>query len=88
MTKQLACRCEDVTLAELTHAISLGHRDLESLKRYTGFATGWCQGRGCLTLCAQVLASHGGAVSQPTTPRPPVCPTALGDLAQLDPDLL
>lgn len=86
--KQLACRCEDVTLAELQHAIALGHRDLESLKRYTGFGTGWCQGRGCLAVCAQVLLESGGTVSQPTTPRPPVTPTALGDLACLDPDAL
>ena len=45
--KVLVCRCEDVTLHELEHAISLGHRDIESLKRYTGFGTGVCQGKSC-----------------------------------------
>jgi hypothetical protein len=34
-----------VTLVELEQAIELGHRDIESLKRYTGFGTGWCHWR-------------------------------------------
>jgi hypothetical protein len=38
--KVLVCRCEDVTLDEVEEAIAKGHRDLESVKRYTGFGTG------------------------------------------------
>jgi NAD(P)H-nitrite reductase large subunit len=84
--KQLVCRCEDVTLHELEHAIASGHRDVESLKRYTGFGTGWCQGKSCLALCARVLAQHGGDVGGGITPRPPFRPIALADLAAIDPD--
>ena len=85
--KVLVCRCEDVTLHELEHAISLGHRDIESLKRYTGFGTGVCQGKSCLTACARVLVQHGGDPGQGITPRPPYHPVMLCKLAGLDPDL-
>jgi len=81
--KILACRCEDVTLHELEEAIARGHSDVESLKRYTGFGTGWCQGKWCLSLCARVLADKGGDASRPFTPRPPYHPVALADLAAI-----
>ncbi len=84
--KVLVCRCEDVTLGELEHAISLGHRDIESLKRYTGFATGVCQGKSCLAECARVLHAHGGDPGQGITPRPPYHPATLAALAGIDPD--
>jgi len=58
--KEFVCRCEDVTRHELDRAIELGHRDIESLKRYTGFGTGHCQGKWCLALCARILAERGG----------------------------
>lgn len=83
MGKVLVCRCEDVTLHELEDAIARGHDDIESLKRYTGFGTGWCQGKSCVALCARVLTEKGGAAGLPITPRPPYHPLSLGDLAGL-----
>lgn len=83
MSKTLACRCEDVTLRDLEDAIARGHTDIESLKRYTGFGTGWCQGKGCVALCARLLVERGGTASLPITPRPPLHPVALRDLAGL-----
>jgi NAD(P)H-nitrite reductase large subunit len=83
VSKTLVCRCEDVTLHDLDEAIARGHTDIESLKRYTGFGTGWCQGRGCVALCARLLASRGGSAALPFTARPPLHPIALGDLAGL-----
>ncbi|HXX69588.1 MAG TPA: (2Fe-2S)-binding protein [Polyangiaceae bacterium] len=83
MTKILACRCEDVTLRDLDEAIARGYTDIESLKRYSGFGTGWCQGKGCVALCARRLAEKGGAAALPITPRPPIRPMALGDLVGL-----
>jgi bacterioferritin-associated ferredoxin len=83
VAKVLVCRCEDVTLHELEEAISRGHDDLESLKRYTGFGTGWCQGKSCVALCARLLVERGGCADMPFTPRPPFHPTALADLAGL-----
>ena len=79
----MVCRCEDVTLHELELAIARGHDDLESLKRYTGFGTGWCQGKSCVALCARVLAERGGSAAMPITPRPPFHPLMLADLAGL-----
>jgi NAD(P)H-nitrite reductase large subunit len=83
MSKTLACRCEDVTRHDLEEAIERGHADIESLKRYTGFGTGWCQGKGCVALCARLLVERGGSAALPITPRPPIHPVALGDLAGL-----
>lgn len=83
MTKALACRCEDVTVHDLEDAITRGHDDIESLKRYTGFGTGWCQGKWCVALCSRLLVERGGSAALPFTARPPVHPLALGDLAGL-----
>ena len=81
--KTLVCRCEDVTLHDLEDAIDRGHTDIESLKRYTGFGTGWCQGKGCVALCAQLLVDRGGSAALPFTARPPFHPIRLADLAGL-----
>jgi NAD(P)H-nitrite reductase large subunit len=81
--KVLVCRCEDVTSTELEEAIARGHTDIESLKRYTGFGTGWCQGKSCVALCARLLVERGGDASLPITPRPPFHPLRLCDLAGL-----
>ncbi len=82
--KTLVCRCEDVTEVELEHALAAGHRDIESVKRFTGFGTGWCQAKQCVPLCARWLAERTGAPpDEPITPRPPTHPTALGALARL-----
>ena len=83
MSKALVCRCEDVTLHELVQAIERGHDDIESLKRYTGFGTGWCQGKSCVALCARLLVERGGSANLPITPRPPLHPMRIGDLAGL-----
>lgn len=77
-----------MTLEELEHAISLGHDDIESLKRYTGFGTGWCQGKSCLAVCARHLQRLGGDPLQGITPRPPYHPVALADLAGIAADEL
>lgn len=83
MAKTLVCRCEDVTLHDLDEAVARGHTDIESLKRYTGFGTGWCQGKGCVALCARLLVARGGIAALPITPRPPVHPMELAQLAGL-----
>jgi sarcosine oxidase subunit beta len=82
--KCIVCACEDVNDVELREAIAAGCTDLESLKRLTGFATGPCQGKTCLTLARQMLAEETG---QPAgalgaiTFRAPVQPIPLRYLA-------
>ena len=65
MGKRLLCGCEDVTLEEVRRAWAGGHRDLESVKRFTGFGTGPCQGKSCLALVTRELLRLGA------TPGPP-----------------
>lgn len=82
--KILICRCEDVTLGELEEAVARGYDDLESLKRYTGFGTGWCQGKQCVALAARTLVELGGKRPKaPITPRPPFHPVLVGHLARI-----
>ena len=82
-SKIVCCRCEDVTRHDLEHAVARGYKDIEEVKRYTGFGTGWCQGKGCVALCARLVVERGGTAGQPITPRPPYHPMRLGDLAGL-----
>lgn len=82
--KCMVCTCEDVNDVELRDAIGRGCRDLESLKRYTGFGTGPCQGKTCVTLARRILAEEEG-VDEATlggiTFRAPVQPVPLRFLA-------
>ena len=82
--KMIACRCEDVSVHDIEEAIARGYRDLESVKRFTGLGTGWCQGKFCIAACARAIGASGGdAPTVPFTPRPPVHPLPLADLARL-----
>ena len=86
MSKALVCPCEDVTVEEVQHALDKGFRDIESVKRYTGFGTGMCQGKQCLTAVANVLCQHAKPTPRedqilPFTPRPPLYPTPLATWA-------
>jgi len=88
--KALLCGCEDVALEEVRRAFAAGHRDLESVKRYTGFGTGPCQGKSCLALVARELLRLGATPGELSafTARPPREPTPLATLAALDPEAL
>jgi sarcosine oxidase subunit beta len=82
--KVILCRCEDVTLADVEHAVAAGYADLEEVKRYTGFGTGPCQGKECLREVACAVAAAAGRAAEaiaPFTTRPPLVPTPLGLLA-------
>jgi sarcosine oxidase subunit beta len=82
--KVILCRCEDVTLADVQHAVRLGRSDLEEVKRYTGFGTGPCQGKECLREVARAVAEATGSdptALGPFTARPPLVPVELGVLA-------
>ena len=83
--KIVLCRCEDMTLADLEHTVQRGYRDIEEVKRYTGFGTGPCQGKECLAVVALQLAQLTGqppSAIPPFTSRPPLAPTPLRLLAR------
>ncbi len=85
--KTFLCRCEDVTLEEFREAYGEGFSELESLKRYTGVGTGFCQGKGCMSEAAAELARLRGIEPgqiRLTTIRPPAEPLTFGQLAALD----
>ena len=82
-SRQMVCSCEDVTVQDVEEAFRAGHTDMESLKRFTGLATGICQGRSCMATAAAMLRTQSPAPTplRPTTPRPPLSPIRLGALA-------
>jgi len=82
--KVILCRCEDVTLADVQHAVRLGYTDVEEVKRYTGFGTGPCQGKECLRGIVAAIAATAKSDPSTLTPftsRPPLVPTELAVLA-------
>lgn len=84
--RTFVCRCEDVTLAEIEHAVSLGLSTIEEIKRYTGFGTGPCQGKECLGAVTRCLVARGladPASVQPFTARPPTEPVTFAALAAM-----
>ena len=81
-TRVFVCRCEDVTVDEIDHAIELGLASVEEIKRYTGLGTGPCQGKECIVALARLLVGKGVIV----TARPPAEPVTLETLAALAPD--
>jgi len=82
-TREFVCLCEDVTRDDVVHAVAAGHTDMESVKRYTGLGTGFCQGRSCMAPLARLLAELGVPTEhlRPMTARAPLVPTPLGILA-------
>jgi len=62
--KVILCRCEDVTLADIQHAVAAGYADLEEVKRYTGFGTGPCQGKECLREIALAICQASGTCAR------------------------
>ncbi|HWG91703.1 MAG TPA: (2Fe-2S)-binding protein [Candidatus Thermoplasmatota archaeon] len=82
--KKIVCLCEDVTEHEVEEAVKAGYSDLESLKRYTGLATGPCQGKACLCTARLIMARAAGTDLSRVggiTFRPPVQPIPLKFLA-------
>jgi bacterioferritin-associated ferredoxin len=82
--KLILCRCEDVTAADIEHAVRSGYTELEEVKRYTGFGTGPCQGKECQRAIALAIAAATGRAPEamrPFTTRPPISPTELRVLA-------
>jgi sarcosine oxidase, subunit beta len=87
VAKALVCTCEDVSVDDVRKAFAAGHRDLESVKRYTGLGTGPCQGKSCVAVVVRELLRLGATPAEivPFTARTPVQPVSLGDLAAIDP---
>ncbi len=82
--KAILCLCEDVTAADVAHAVDEGFDHIELLKRYLTISMGPCQGKMCSRLASELCAAVTGrtvAATGTTTSRPPVQPVPLGVLA-------
>jgi sarcosine oxidase subunit alpha len=82
--KRLLCICEDVTEHELKTAVEEGFDNIETLKRYTSFSMGPCQGKMCNFACTSIFANSTGqklSNIERTTSRPPYQPVPFEILA-------
>jgi thioredoxin reductase len=79
----LICRCEEVTLAELSAAIAPGAESVGAIKRQTRGGMGACQGRYCGPVIAALTAARRGEALNEAgywAPRPPVKPIRIADI--------
>jgi NADPH-dependent 2,4-dienoyl-CoA reductase/sulfur reductase-like enzyme len=82
----VACRCEEVRVAEIRRAIRLGVPGPNQMKAFTRCGMGPCQGRICGPIVAAVMAE---ATAKPIAeigtwrPRAPWKPLTVGALAEL-----
>ncbi|MCB2171774.1 (2Fe-2S)-binding protein [archaeon] len=85
--KKIVCRCHDITESDIEDAIDAGYDDIETLKRITGFTTGHCQGKTCLSLVMKILERKTGKkIDQAPRTRAPIDTLTLGSLATGDHD--
>jgi sarcosine oxidase subunit alpha len=82
--KVFVCLCEDVTVPDIDRAVAEGFDNIETLKRYSTFGMGPCQGKMCgptaAAFCARATGQDLHAVGG-TTARPPAVPVELAVLA-------
>ena len=79
----IVCRCEEITAGEIRRAASEGTYDLNDIKRRVRAGSGWCQGRTCGPVIAELLARETGRPPDAVhrmTQRPPVKPIPLSAL--------
>jgi NADPH-dependent 2,4-dienoyl-CoA reductase/sulfur reductase-like enzyme len=83
----IACRCEEVTVAQIRRAARLGAQGPNQAKAFTRCGMGPCQGRLCGVTVAAVMADTlGKPIAEIGTyrPRAPYKPITLGALAGLE----
>jgi len=85
----LACRCEEVTVAEIRALAAMGCSGPNQAKAFTRCGMGSCQGRFCASTMEQVFAREQAADPSRVgrfNARPPLKPVTLGQLASSDGD--
>jgi hypothetical protein len=81
----VVCRCEEVTVAEITDAVDrLGATDARTVKLLSRAGMGWCQGRMCAYATGSLTGSASGRPADPRhlAERPVAVPIGLGLLAK------
>jgi bacterioferritin-associated ferredoxin len=85
--KTILCRCADLTLDDVEGAMDDGYTCFEDLKRFLGLATGPCQGKACVQVAMQLIATRNNIKLDEVdlmTFRPPVRPISFATLAAPD----
>lgn len=79
----LLCRCEEVRVGAIRHAIRDGVRSLHELRILLRVGMGPCQGRYCTMSALRLLAQETGRTLQELgagSPRPPIRPITIGQI--------
>lgn len=82
----IICRCEEITLGEIEAAIDAGCCSVGAVKRYTRAGMGPCQGRGCGSVIAGIIAGRTGRNKLEVgedKPRFPGVPVPISSLASV-----
>ena len=81
----VVCRCEDITVGDIEHAIEQGAETFDDVKRLTRGGMGLCQGKTCRTVISKLIAQLKGepvAAVPVVRLRMPLRPIAMGVLAK------
>jgi NADPH-dependent 2,4-dienoyl-CoA reductase/sulfur reductase-like enzyme len=82
------CRCEQVTLGQLRHAIAAGAQTVNDVKNLGRAGMGNCQGRTCGTIIAQIMTVETGKTVEDLryfNIRPPIHPLPLHVIEEYNP---
>ena len=85
----IICRCESLTKADITKAITLGVSGPNQLKSFSRAGMGRCQGRMCGLTIQKMITDHNSQSEDKTgyyRLRPPIRPLTVGELAALADD--
>jgi NAD(P)H-nitrite reductase large subunit len=85
--KMIICRCEEVTLGDLTKTIKQHLCSPRELKLRTRAGMGCCGGRTCRMLIDTIFEKYSGQPLPHHIPlkyQPPVRPVSFGDLGKAD----
>jgi len=78
------CRCEEVTRDEVLQSICEGAISLDAVKKETRAGLGYCQGKSCKRLVAQIISGETGVPVDKLLPgsiRYPAGPVCLSVIA-------
>ena len=84
---EMVCRCEEVTKDEIIAAIRAGDATLDAIKKRTRAGMGFCQGRTCRRLIAQILSVYSDlpiSEALESSIRIPVGPLSLKQIAETE----
>lgn len=66
----IICRCEDITLKDITDLLDEGYQTFEEIKRILRIGMGACQGSTCISLLQREISNyHNIPIEKVETPK-------------------